>query len=165
MPGEPYQAEPQNDYTSKELAFVEAHPNPEDPTAPSNEVSSKKQSLSDIFTIICSGFALISDGYQNNLMYVSYICTEYLWSGNSSFRTMTNVVLRQEYKKQYTSYYSTGVSNALLVGEIIGQVTIGLTCDYLGRKTAIILTTLMIVVGGILATASNGYTIEGMFWM
>jgi len=57
------------------------------------------------------------------------------------------------------------VSNALLVGEIFGQVTIGLTCDYLGRKFAIILTTLLIVLGGILATASNGVTVNGMFWM
>jgi hypothetical protein len=32
------------------------------------QVSSKRQSLSDIFTIFCAGFALISDGYQNNLM-------------------------------------------------------------------------------------------------
>lgn len=39
-----------------------------DPDAPSPEVSSKKQSLSDLFTIICAGAALISDGYQNNLM-------------------------------------------------------------------------------------------------
>jgi hypothetical protein len=31
-------------------------------------VSKKKQSISDIFTIICAGFALISDGYQNSLM-------------------------------------------------------------------------------------------------
>jgi hypothetical protein len=31
-------------------------------------VTKKKQSISDIFTIICAGFALISDGYQNNLM-------------------------------------------------------------------------------------------------
>jgi uncharacterized membrane protein YciS (DUF1049 family) len=121
--------------------------NPADPAAPSKEVSSKKQSLSDLFTIFCAGAALISDGYQNSLM------------------TMTNVVLRAEYKKQYTSYYSTQVSNALLVGEIFGQITIGLTCDYIGRKAAIIITTLMIVVGGILATASNGFTIIGMFWM
>ncbi|GAB7353139.1 hypothetical protein MBLNU459_g3674t1 [Dothideomycetes sp. NU459] len=140
-------APPQAGFANKELVQVEATPNLKDPTAPSREVSSKKQSLSDIFTIICAGFALISDGYQNNLM------------------TMTNVVLRKEYKKEYTSYYSTGVSNALLVGEIIGQLTIGLTCDYLGRKTAIVLTTMMIVVGGILATASSGHTIEGMFWM
>jgi MFS family permease len=40
-----------------------------------------------------------------------------------------------------------------------------LTCDYLGRKTAIVFTTLMIVIGGILATASHGVTINGMFWM
>ena len=80
-------------------------------------------------------------------------------------RTMTNVVLKKEYKKQYTSAVSTRVSNALLVGEIIGQIVIGLTCDYLGRKVAIITTTAMIVLGGILATASHGITIDGMFWM
>jgi hypothetical protein len=73
-----------------------------------------------------SGAALISDGYFNNTM------------------TMVNIVLKKEYPKQYTSDMSTQVSNALLVGEIFGQVTVGLTCDYLGRKVAIILTTLMI---------------------
>ncbi|CAG8908503.1 unnamed protein product [Penicillium egyptiacum] len=109
--------------------------------------SLKRQSLSDLFTIFASGFALISDGYQNNLM------------------TMTNVLLKKEYPKEYTSAVSTRVSNALLVGEVIGQVVIGLTCDYLGRKTAIVFTTLMIVIGGILATASHGVTIDGMFWM
>ncbi|KAJ5212217.1 Glycerophosphoinositol permease 1 [Penicillium cinerascens] len=112
-----------------------------------HEVSRKQQSLSDLFTIFASGFALISDGYQNNLM------------------TMANVLLKAEYPKQYTSAISTRVSNALLIGEIIGQVVIGLTCDYLGRKTAIVFTTVMIVVGGILATASHGATIDGMFWM
>ena len=44
-----------------------------DPNAPSALVSSKKQSLSDIFTIFCAGFALISDGYQNSLMSESSI--------------------------------------------------------------------------------------------
>jgi hypothetical protein len=34
---------------------------------------------------------------------------------------MTNVVLKKEYAAQYTSKYSTQVSNALLVGEIIGK--------------------------------------------
>ena len=78
---------------------------------------------------------------------------------------MTNVVLKKEYPKQYTSAVSTRVSNALLVGEILGQIVIGLTCDYLGRKVAIVTTTAMIVAGGILATASHGITINGMFWM
>jgi MFS family permease len=89
----------------------------------------------------------MSDGYQNNLM------------------TMSNVLFKQEYPDQYTSAVSTRVSNALLVGEVLGQVVIGLTCDYMGRKAAIIVTTAMIVIGGILATASNGPTIQGMFWM
>lgn len=108
---------------------------------------SRRQRLSDFFTIVCAGAALISDGYQNNLM------------------TMSNVLFKKEYPDQYTPIVSTRVSNALLVGEIIGQVTIGLTCDYLGRKTAIVVTTMCIVIGGILATASNGSTIQGMFWM
>lgn len=78
---------------------------------------------------------------------------------------MSNVLFKKEYAAQYTSPVSTRVSNALLVGEVLGQLAIGLTCDYMGRKVAIVLTTLMIVVGGILATASHGATIDGMFWM
>jgi len=71
----------------------------------------------------------------------------------------------QEYPKEYTSTVSTRVSNALLVGEIFGQIVVGLVCDYLGRKVAIVTTTMMIVIGGILATAAHGTTINGMFWM
>lgn len=73
MADDQFQAATRADHTSKELAYIEATSNPEDPAAPSKQVSSKRQSLSDIFTIICAGFALISDGYQNNLMYV-FLC-------------------------------------------------------------------------------------------
>lgn len=38
---------------------------------------------------------------------------------------MTNVLLAQEYPTQYTSAVSTRVSNALLVGEVIGQIIVG----------------------------------------
>ncbi len=74
---------------------------------------------------------------------------------------MVNVLLTKEYPHEYTSTVKTRVSNALLVGEIFGQLIVGLTCDYLGRKFAIIMTTMMIVVGGILATGSSGVTING----
>lgn len=47
-------------------------------------------------------------------------------------RTMTNVLLRKEYPKEYTAAVSTRVSNALLVGEIIGQVVIGYVQEGLG---------------------------------
>ena len=75
--------------------------------------------------------------------------------------TMINVLLKKEYPADYTSNVSTRVSNSLLVGEVFGQVTIGLTCDYFGRKFALILTTLTIVIGGILATAAHGVTTNG----
>ncbi|KAF3020678.1 Plasma membrane permease, mediates uptake of glycerophosphoinositol and glycerophosphocholine [Neopestalotiopsis sp. 37M] len=118
-----------------------------DPAAPSAQVTGKRQKLSDLFTIIAAGAGLASDGYQNNLM------------------TMLNVLFTQKYPDVYTSAVKTQVSNALLVGEVLGQVVVGVTCDYLGRKFAIVLTTLMVILGGILATAAHGTTTLGMFWM
>lgn len=78
---------------------------------------------------------------------------------------MLNVLFTQKYPDVYTSAVKTQVSNALLVGEVLGQIVVGFTCDYLGRKFAIVLTTLMVILGGILATAAHGTTTLGMFWM
>ncbi|GAA5965874.1 hypothetical protein JCM21900_004934 [Sporobolomyces salmonicolor] len=114
------------------------------------ERQSRKERLSSFFTILCSGFALISDGLQNNIM------------------TMTNVVFGQLYgSKLYTSTYSTQVSNSLTVGTIFGQLLIGLLCDYKGRKWGIVSSTTCIVVGVILATASHGASgsFTGFIWM
>ncbi|KAI1432478.1 metabolite transport protein GIT1 [Xylaria sp. CBS 124048] len=105
----------------------------------------RKAKRSAIFTVFCSGFALFSDGYQNSLM------------------TATNIVLTHSYK-QYTTAFSTQVSNALTIGEILGQITVGLVCDYYGRKWAILITTATIVIGGILATAASASTPVGIFW-
>lgn len=99
------------------------------------------------FNVICAGVALMSDGYQNNLM------------------TANNLVFAAKYPDVYDSTLSTRVSNALLIGEILGMIVIGLSCDLLGRKAAIALTTSCMVVGGILATAAHGKTTLGMFWM
>jgi len=44
---------------------------------------------------------------------------------------MTNVLLKKEYPKEYTSAVSTRVSNALLVGEVIGQVIVGSVVNFL----------------------------------
>jgi hypothetical protein len=77
------------------------------PIVPSEVVSSKKQRISDLWTILCAGCALISDGYANSLM------------------TLINVVLKAQYPTIYTSSVSTRISNALLIGEILGQITIG----------------------------------------
>lgn len=106
-----------------------------------------KKSLSEIFTIVCSGFGLISDGYQNNVM------------------TMMNTVFARLYPKEYNTNMKTSVSNASLVGTIFGQVIIGVMADRLNRKQSIVIATCFLVFGTILCAAAHGTSIDGMFWM
>ncbi|KAF8520353.1 MFS Git1p-like glycerophosphoinositol permease [Hysterangium stoloniferum] len=109
---------------------------------------SPKERLSAYFTIAAAAFGLISDGYQNNLM------------------TMANVVFKKLYPTQYTPDVSTRVSNSLLVGAIIGQIVVGLVCDQIGRKTALVATTSLIIIGATLGTAAHGAhgSAAGLFW-
>ncbi|KAF8198945.1 MFS Git1p-like glycerophosphoinositol permease [Pholiota molesta] len=108
----------------------------------------RKQILSPYFTIAAAAFGLISDGYQNNLM------------------TMANVVFKKLYPVDYTADVSTRVSNSLLVGAVIGQVIVGIICDRIGRKAALVLTTALIAIGATLATAAHGAggSASGLFW-
>lgn len=52
------------------------------------------------------------------------------------------------------------------LGAIIGQVIVGLICDRVGRKVALVGTTLFIVLGAILGTAAHGAhgSVAGLFW-
>ncbi|KAK9320536.1 major facilitator superfamily domain-containing protein [Lipomyces orientalis] len=112
-----------------------------------HNVISRRLKFASYFSIVCAGAAMISDGYQNNCM------------------TMANALFSIEYKTAYTSTMKTRVSNSLFVGEIFGQIAMGLVCDYFGRKVALVATTLLIVIGSILATAAHGTSTTGMFWM
>ncbi|KAF8140134.1 major facilitator superfamily domain-containing protein [Boletus edulis] len=103
----------------------------------------EKESLSAWFTILASGFGLISDGFLDSPL---------------------QVVFKELYPKDYTSVVATRVSNALLVGAIIGQVIVGLVCDRMGRKVALVGTTLLIVLGATLGTAAHGTNPLGLFW-
>ena len=87
------------------------------------------------------------------------------------------------YPKAYTASVSTRVSNALLVGKytpldvaiawpqldlgaIIGQLFVGVVCDRMGRKVALVFTTLLIVLGATLGTTAHGAhgSAKGLFW-
>ncbi|KZS96082.1 MFS Git1p-like glycerophosphoinositol permease [Sistotremastrum niveocremeum HHB9708] len=107
-----------------------------------------RERISTYFTIAAAACGLISDGYQNNLM------------------TMANVVFKALYPKDYTSAVSTRVSNSLLVGAIIGQIFVGFICDRIGRKTALVSTTLFIIIGATIGTAAHGAhgSVQGLFW-
>lgn len=79
---------------------------------------------------------------------------------------MTNVLFAQIYGKAYSSSISTRLSNSLTVGTILGQVSIGIVCDLLGRKHGIVISTFCIVAGIIIVTASHGAhgALGGFFW-
>jgi MFS family permease len=51
-------------------------------------------------------------------------------------------------------------------GAVLGQIIVGLMCDRLGRKFALIGTTLMIILGATLGTAAHGAhgSAKGLFW-
>lgn len=51
-------------------------------------------------------------------------------------------------------------------GAIIGQVVVGIICDRIGRKAALVITTSLIVLGATLATAAHGAggSAAGLFW-
>lgn len=109
----------------------------------------KKAKFSDLFTVFAAGAALVSDGYQNNSM------------------TNINVLFGKRYGKQaYSSEVSTRVSNALLVGAVLGQVIVGVICDRIGRKSAIILSTMVLLLGAIFATAASPIhgSLSALFW-
>ncbi len=51
-------------------------------------------------------------------------------------------------------------------GAVLGQLSVGLLCDRVGRKAALVATTLLIIVGAILGTAAHGAngSVQGLFW-
>ncbi|KDN40344.1 MFS general substrate transporter [Tilletiaria anomala UBC 951] len=116
---------------------------------PVDPKQARKAKLSDMFTVLASGAALISDGYQNNVL------------------TLVNVLFAKRYGSNvYNSDISTRVSNALLVGAVLGQVTVGIICDRVGRKSAILITTTLLVIGAIFATAATAVhgSTNALFW-
>ncbi|KAH8647395.1 major facilitator superfamily domain-containing protein [Xylariales sp. PMI_506] len=97
--------------------------------------------------VLIQGAALFSDGY--NIQIIAYM----------------NTVLAKLYPAQLTTDVKTRLSNSILIGDIFGMILFGLCIDRFGRRLGILLTTLFLVLGIVMATAAHGATIEGMLWM
>lgn len=54
--------------------------------------------------------------------------------------------------KAYTSTIQTRISNALLVGAVIGIVLLGYTCDIWSRRGGLWVTSSLVVIGSLLST-------------
>lgn len=67
--------------------------------------------------------------------------------------------------KIYTSAWQTRTSNALLVGSIIGILTVGYTSDIYSRRSGMIFTSALVVVGTLMATLTLNLESEtGTLW-
>lgn len=94
--------------------------------------------VSAIITVIVSGLALFSDGY--NAQIIGYM----------------EPLFVDLYKKGMTDSIKTRLSNSYLIGEIFGMLFFGYIIDKIGRRTGIVFATLFLVLGVVLATASHG---------
>ncbi|KAG2232173.1 hypothetical protein INT48_006047 [Thamnidium elegans] len=108
----------------------------------------KAKSMSQKLSLIFASIALGSDGYQANIIGAVERCLEKIYGAS----VLSNGL-------------STRVSNAMLVGDIVGQVGFGFIIDRMGRKFGIISCTMFVCLGIILATASSGLTPTGLIWM
>ncbi|RUS19305.1 MFS Git1p-related glycerophosphoinositol permease [Endogone sp. FLAS-F59071] len=111
--------------------------------------SHKPSLFFNIKTVIVAGFALISSGYQSNVFNLNNLFFTRIYGSNV-----------------FTSDVSARIGNALFVGSIVGQLGFGVFVDRFGRKTGLLLTTFLIVIGtGLCASAYGvGGSSQGLFW-
>lgn len=102
--------------------------------------------LSVTLMVVFSGLAIGSDGFNSSII------------GNLS------LIFGVLYPDLSATMYSR-LSNAFLIGMIIGMLGFGWVSDRLGRKSGAVLTTVILVVGIALSAASSGKDELGMFWM
>jgi MFS family permease len=97
--------------------------------------------------MLFSGLALGSDGY------------------NAAVMSNLNLLLTVIYPDALSSDMKARLSNAFLIGMIVGMVGFGIVVDQLGRKTGAVLTTLILILGIALSTGASGTSPLGLFWM
>ncbi|KAK0101456.1 hypothetical protein ONS95_006628 [Cadophora gregata] len=102
--------------------------------------------LSVTSMVVFSGLAIGSDGFNASII------------GNLS------LIFGVLYPGLSTVMYSR-LSNAFLIGMIVGMLGFGYISDRLGRKSGAVLTTFILVMGIALSAASSGKDQLGMFWM
>ncbi|KAJ6030998.1 hypothetical protein N7540_001730 [Penicillium herquei] len=103
--------------------------------------------LSTLMMIIFSGLAIGSDGFNASII------------GN------LELLMEVIYAKSWSTSVASRLSNAFMIGMIIGMLSFGYISDKLGRKTGAVLTTTILVLGVALSAGASGYTEDGMFWM
>lgn len=103
--------------------------------------------VSVVLMIVFSGLAIGSDGFNASII------------GN------IELIMGVIYPESLTTEVAARLSNAFMVGMIVGMLGFGYISDKLGRKTGAVLTTTILVIGIALSAGASGLTENGMFWM
>ncbi|KAJ5592647.1 hypothetical protein N7537_009551 [Penicillium hordei] len=103
--------------------------------------------LSMVMMVVFSGLAIGSDGFNASII------------GN------LELIMAVIYPESLTTAVAARLSNAFIVGMIIGMLSFGYIADKLGRKSGAVLTTTILVLGIALGAGASGLTEDGMFWM
>ncbi|KAJ5994711.1 hypothetical protein N7481_001688 [Penicillium waksmanii] len=128
--------------TATAHATAQANPN-----APEDGPDRGYSRMSMVMMVVFSGLAIGSDGFNASII------------GN--IELLMGVI----YPNSLTTEVAARLSNAFMVGMIIGMLSFGYISDRLGRKTGAILTTTILVLGIALSAGASGLTEDGMFWM
>lgn len=123
-----------------------AHATPQ-PNAPEDGSGRGYSRVSMVMMVVFSGLAIGSDGFNASII------------GN--IELLMGVI----YPNSLTTEVAARLSNAFMVGMIIGMLSFGYISDKLGRKTGAVLTTTILVLGIALSAGASGLTEDGMFWM
>ncbi|KAF2160834.1 hypothetical protein M409DRAFT_70150 [Zasmidium cellare ATCC 36951] len=97
--------------------------------------------------VLYSGLAIGSDGYNAAVI------------GN------VELLLAVLYPDALTTAMYSRLSNAFLIGMIVGMLLFGGIVDQLGRKTGAVATTILLVLGIALSAGASGTSPNGLFWM
>ncbi|KAH7094891.1 major facilitator superfamily domain-containing protein [Paraphoma chrysanthemicola] len=97
--------------------------------------------------VLFSGLAIGSDAYNSAAMGQLLLLFGVLYPDTLSVATQSQL------------------TNAFIIGLILGMLSFGFISDRLGRKSGAVLTTLFLSVGIIMSAVSHGRNDKGMFWM
>lgn len=86
-------------------------------------------------------------------------------SSNAAVIGNVELLLAVLYPEALTTAIYSRLSNAFLIGMIIGMLFFGVVVDQLGRKTGAVATTTFLVLGIVLSAAASGTSPTGLFWM
>lgn len=103
--------------------------------------------LSVVLMVVFSALAIGSDGFNSTVI------------GN------LELIMEVIYPNSLTTAVASRLSNAFMVGMIVGMLGFGYLSDKLGRKTGAVLTTTLLVLGIALSAGASGLSHGGMFWM